>query len=44
MNRLIRVEVEDLLGRYGDSVLRFDLDKSADAWCETRPGRYREAA
>jgi len=34
VNLLIRVEVEDLLGRYCDSVLRFDLDEFADAWCE----------
>ena len=34
MDLPIRVEIEELLGRYCDSVLRLDLDEFAATWCE----------
>ena len=34
MDLPIRVEIEELLGRYCDSVLRLDLDEFATTWCE----------
>jgi hypothetical protein len=34
MDLPIRVEIEELLGRYCDSVLRLDLDEFAATWCD----------
>ncbi len=34
MDLPIRVEIEELLGRYCDSVLRLDLDEFEATWCE----------